>query len=222
MIHTEFPDGSVLKNLPANAGQARDASSVPGLGRSPGEGNSNHLWYSCLENPMGRGAQAWLSDWTTTIYPQHGMNHIDIMLTERSQKQREHAVELNWYEVQEEAWLTDAQKSTSRGADWDRAWGKVLGFWKCLYVVMTVIQCMCVCSVTQSCLTLCHPMDYSQPGSSVHGIFRQEYWSRLPFPPPGDLPNPGTEPMSPASPALAGRFFTTEPPGKPPYKYIHI
>ena len=35
----------------------------------------------------------------------------------------------------------------------------------------------------------------------------------LPFPPPGDLPNPGIEPGSPASPALAGRFFTTEPPG---------
>ena len=40
---------------------------------------------------------------------------------------------------------------------------------------------------------------------------RQEYWSGLPFPPPGDLPDPGIEP---ASPALAGRFFTTEPPGK--------
>ena len=46
-------------------------------------------------------------------------------------------------------------------------------------------------------------------------FFRQEYWSGLPFPTPGDLPNPGTEPMSPASPALAGGFFTTEPPGKP-------
>ena len=43
----------------------------------------------------------------------------------------------------------------------------------------------------------------------------QEYWSGLPFPPPGDLPNPGIEPVSLASAALAGRFFTTEPPGKP-------
>ena len=41
---------------------------------------------------------------------------------------------------------------------------------------------------------------------------RREYWSGLPFPPPWDLPDPGIEP---ASPALAGRFFTTEPPGKP-------
>ena len=41
---------------------------------------------------------------------------------------------------------------------------------------------------------------------------RQEYWSGLPFPSPGDLPDPGIEPTSPA---LAGRFFTTAPPGKP-------
>ena len=41
---------------------------------------------------------------------------------------------------------------------------------------------------------------------------RQAYWSGLPFPPPGNLPNPGTEPMSPV---LTGRFFSTEPPGKP-------
>ena len=41
---------------------------------------------------------------------------------------------------------------------------------------------------------------------------RQEYWSRLTFPPPGDLPDPGIEP---ASPVLTGRFFTTVPPGKP-------
>ena len=41
------------------------------------------------------------------------------------------------------------------------------------------------------------------------------YWSGLPFPSPGDFPNPGIEPMSPASPALAGRFFTAEPRGKP-------
>ena len=43
----------------------------------------------------------------------------------------------------------------------------------------------------------------------------QEYWSGLPFPPPGDLRDPGLEPMSPESLALAGRFFTTEPPENP-------
>ena len=45
--------------------------------------------------------------------------------------------------------------------------------------------------------------------SSVSGILREEYWSGLPFPPPGDLPDPGTEPTSLTSPALAGGFFTT-------------
>ena len=47
------------------------------------------------------------------------------------------------------------------------------------------------------------------------GFFGQEYWSGLPFPSPGDLSDPGNEPMSSASPALAGKFFTTEPLGKP-------
>ena len=47
------------------------------------------------------------------------------------------------------------------------------------------------------------------------GFPRQENWTGLLFPPPGDLTNPGTEPKSLRSPALAGRFFTTEPWGKP-------
>ena len=55
----------------------------------------------------------------------------------------------------------------------------------------------------QSCPTLCNPMDCSLPGSSVHGILQA---SRLPCPPPGDVPDPG---IQPASPALAGGFFTT-------------
>ena len=46
----------VVKNLPVNAGDIRDLGSIPGLGRSPGGGHSNLLQYSCLENPMGRGA----------------------------------------------------------------------------------------------------------------------------------------------------------------------
>ena len=47
------------------------------------------------------------------------------------------------------------------------------------------------------------------------GFPRQEYWSRVPFPSAGDLPNSGVEPLSPVPPALAGGFFTTELPGKP-------
>ena len=47
------------------------------------------------------------------------------------------------------------------------------------------------------------------------GFPRQEYWSGLSFPSPGDLPDPGIQPASPTSSALAGGFFTAEPPGKP-------
>jgi len=53
------PGGSVVKNPPANAG---DAGLIPGSGRSPGEGNGNPLWYSCLENPMDRRA------WWATVH----------------------------------------------------------------------------------------------------------------------------------------------------------
>ena len=49
------------------------------------------------------------------------------------------------------------------------------------------------------------------------GFSRQEYWSGLPFPSPGNLPDLG---MGPMSPKLVGRFFTTEPPGKPHVGYI--
>ena len=58
------------------------------------------------------------------------------------------------------------------------------------------------------CLTLCDSMDCSRPGSSVHEILQARILEWLPFPPPGDLPNPGIEPASLTSPALAGGFFT--------------
>ena len=58
----------------------------------------------------------------------------------------------------------------------------------------------------------CDTKDSSLPGSSVRGCFQQEYWSELPLPSPGDLPDLGIKPNSPVSLALAGRFFTTDPP----------
>ena len=62
-----------------------------------------------------------------------------------------------------------------------------------------------MCLDAQSCLILCDPMDSKQPGSPVHGFSRQESWSGLLFPPPGNLPEPATEPVSTT---LAGKFFT--------------
>ena len=57
-----FPGGSVVKNLPASAGDAGDAGLITELGSSHGGGNGNPLQYSCLENTMGRGA------WQATVH----------------------------------------------------------------------------------------------------------------------------------------------------------
>ena len=62
-----FPGSTVIKNLPANAGDARDPSSIPELGRSPGERNGNLFQYSCLENSMNRRA------WQATV---HGVQRV--------------------------------------------------------------------------------------------------------------------------------------------------
>ena len=62
----------------------------------------------------------------------------------------------------------------------------------------------------QSCLTPWNPMDCSFPGSSVHGILQARIWEGLPFPFPGDLPDPGIEPMSLMSPALAFQLLLLE------------
>ena len=64
--------------------------------------------------------------------------------------------------------------------------------------------------VAQSCMPLCNPKDSPVPLSM--GLPRQEYWSGLPFPSPGDLPNPG---IKPRSPALQADSLLTEPLGKP-------
>ena len=102
----------MVKNSPAIVG---DAGSIPGSGRSPGEGNGNPLQYSCLK-------------------------------------------------------------------------------------------------VSQSCPTLCDPMDCSSPGSSVHGILQVRTLEQVPFPSPGDPPNLG---IKPRYPALQADPLPSEPPGKP-------
>ena len=72
-----------------------------------------------------------------------------------------------------------------------------------------------VYSVAPSCLALCNPIKYSLQAPLSIGFSRQEYWSELLCPSPGDFPNPGIEPASVASSPLAGEFFTTELSGKP-------
>ena len=72
--------------------------------------------------------------------------------------------------------------------------------------------CVCVYMCVFSCVWLCYFMDWNPLGSSVQGIFQARIMSRWPFSPAADLPEPGIEPLSSA---LAGGFFTSEPPGKP-------
>ena len=59
----------VIKNLPTNAGNIRDPGSIPGSGRSPGGGHGNPFEYSCLENPMDRGA------WWVTVHRGRRVGH---------------------------------------------------------------------------------------------------------------------------------------------------
>ena len=70
----------------------------------------------------------------------------------------------------------------------------------------------CVVLSLQSCPTLCHPVDLSPPDSSVHRILQAKYWSGSPYPPPGDLPNPG---IKPRSPSLQADSLSAEPQRKP-------
>ena len=68
--------------------------------------------------------------------------------------------------------------------------------------------------VAPSCPTLCNSMDCSPPDFFIHEIFQTRILAWVAFSTPGDFPDPGIQAEFPVSPALAGRFFTTAPPGK--------
>ena len=80
---------------------------------------------------------------------------------------------------------------------------------------------MRVCSLSHVCLFATSLTIACWVSLSMR-FFRQEYWIRLPFPCPGDLPDPEIKPMSPASPALTGRFFITKPPRKAKFFWLHL
>ena len=142
LVFLGFPCGSAGEVSICNAG---DLGSIPGLGRSPGEGKGYSLQYSGLENSLNcivhgvAKSRPWLRDF-----------HFQVL------------------------YFTNKANKVHK-------------------------DCCCGCLVTKLCLTLfVTPMDYGLPGSSVCWISRQEYWSWWPFPFPGDLPNPGIKPTSPA------------------------
>ena len=74
---------------------------------------------------------------------------------------------------------------------------------------------VCVCVFSRSVVTLRDPVDWAHQDPLSIGFSKWEYWSGLPFPPSGDLPNTGTEPMSPMSPAFTDKLFISEPAGWP-------
>ena len=83
----------------------------------------------------------------------------------------------------------------------------------CLSLYHCVCVCMLICFSCVRLFVILWTVAHQAPLSM--GFSRQEYWSGLPLPPPGDLPDSVIEQISPVSPALAGRFFTTALPGKP-------
>ena len=76
-------------------------------------------------------------------------------------------------------------------------------------------------SKSLSCRFFATPWTVARKIPLSMGFSRQEYWSGTPFPTPGDLPNPGTEPVSLVSPLLTGRFFTTSATWEAPYIDTH-
>ena len=81
-----------------------------------------------------------------------------------------------------------------------------------LYAYLPSVSLSMYVLVAKLCLTLCDPMDRSPPGSSVHGILQARILSGLPFPSPGDFPDPG---IKPGFPALQADSLPSESPGKP-------
>ena len=88
------------------------------------------------------------------------------------------------------------------------------GTW--ILILSSVFDMSCAAVLSQSVVsdTFVTPWTVACQAPLSMGFSRHEYWSGLPFPTPGDLLNPGIKPMSLASPALAGEFFTTAPRGK--------
>ena len=98
--------------------------------------------------------------------------------------------------------------TTKKFLSWKWTWANMENKWTQRLVCIRA-------KLLQFCSTLCNPMDVALQALLSMGFSRQEYQSGLSSPSPGDLPDPGIKPAFLASLALAGGFFTTEPPGKP-------
>ena len=118
-----------------------------------------------------------------------------------------------WTEEPGELWSMESQRVEH---DWANRHSLLQSGWIVMVDIVYTPSYFCLfiiiksyAQMLQSCLTLYDSMDYSLRGSSVHGILQARILEWVACPPPGDLPNPGTEPTSLMSPTLAGGFFIT-------------
>ena len=140
----------VVKNLPANAGDTGDIGLIPGLGRFLGGANGNPLHYSCLENPIDRGA------WETAF---HGAAQSQTWLKRLSTHNRQKPLLIkmkNWRIV---------DLSYCINLCYTAKW---LSFTHIYILFLNILFHYGFSSVTQSCPTLCDPIDFSMPGVPVH------------------------------------------------------
>ena len=188
----------VVKNPPANTGDIRDAGSIPGPGRSPGEGHDNPLQYSCLENPMDR--EAW---WTTVcglkrvrhnwrdcactrtcahththtlLYGfSHFLTHLSLELSSLKVhlKCSLYSLKVHWIPTLSHVVYTLFNTRNPRNVDVPFPEVSIPSNFVMItfliFLSSTIHMCMCVL-VAQSCSTRCNPMDCSRSGSSVRGI----------------------------------------------------
>ena len=122
--------------------------------------------------------------------------------------------------VEEVTWSNGYHDSSFGGRERDKLSAIFFSHWSKINSMGVVSLCFetecvwlltgsLVCVRAQLCLTLCDPRDLAHQTALSMEFSSQEYWSGLPFPPPGNLPDPGFEPVSLMSSALAGVFFTT-------------
>ena len=207
-----------LKNPPTNAGDEGDGSSIPGLGRSPGEGNGN--LYFCLENLMDRGA------WWTTVHMVAKRGHDQAQGIHVTQSQGWHPVTFAVIYQKRDPFYTQGDSMNMRKwGSWEILYNlsaaSRMGTRRLLYLMTPCVlgrkekgdvtsdflfhivhqNCdACVHVLSRfSCVRLCDPMDRSPPGSLAHGILQAKMlqWVAM-LSPPGDLSDPGIEPVSPA------------------------
>ena len=161
---------------------AGDLGSIPGLGRSPGGGHGNPLQHSCLENPHGQRSLAG--------YSPQGLKKPNTT---------------EWLNIYTHSGCCGTRQSAPSPAR--TCQGKITGTGDPCGVLNSEVKWSCsVVSDSANPWTVA----YQDPPSM--GFSRQEYWSGLLFPSPGDLPDPGIEPRSPA---LQADTLLSEPPGKP-------